>query len=255
MSRKFTIERDTGSVDVIVYNDGDFNKYGTKHRVSKRFIEFLLDKRRREDPDLPEIEEIVYAGPSKAGGAYALAVGAEECGIRSRLFLSGKELPPHAQDLPKSVTVHLMRASLAGVTHSANKHIKRRFGKAVLIPFGADDPDYCNMLYEDIVDDPTVQPLIEMKPKRIWMAVGSGALLSVFMRIFPETYFHAVQVGKKLKPELRSHPRVTTYWAPERFNHDATTQPPYKCVTNYDAKVWQFLLTKAEEGDVVWTVL
>jgi hypothetical protein len=65
-----------------------------------------------------------------------------------------------------------------------------------------------------------------------------------------------VQVGKKVDQNSLLHNGVQDelFIAPERFKDTATIQPPYETIPWYDAKLWRFVLQKAEEGDYIWNV-
>jgi hypothetical protein len=115
-------------------------------------------------------------------------------------------------------------------------------------------------------------------PERLWLVAGSATLLASFARLWPHTHFLVVQVGKKIWPDqlVRHAPecpkmrgddgwrlvcspacakfRSTLYVAPEPFADRAKSQPPYPSVSNYDAKLWQFVVAHGREGDFVWNV-
>jgi hypothetical protein len=42
--------------------------------------------------------------------------------------------------------------------------------------------------------------------------------------------------------------------APEPFYEKSRRLPPYPSVSNYDAKLWQFVMEKGQEGDYIWNV-
>lgn len=230
-----------------VINDGKKHTYGTKERIT---LDYVTEKMKEG------FNDFVYAGPVNAMGAFALAKGCVAAGASCTLFLSGPKLSPQAKGFPQSVKMNLMNDSLPVVTEIAEQYVKsnpRRF----MVPFGINDPFYKSLLKASIEGD---KEIMSLKPKRMWLAVGSGTILSILMEIFPDTEFHAVQVGKSLKIETlhpdveNSQKRIITYWAPERFSHAAKIQPPYSSLLNYDAKIWQFVLKDGQDGDFIWNV-
>jgi hypothetical protein len=63
-----------------------------------------------------------------------------------------------------------------------------------------------------------------------------------------------VQVGRTIWPDQVEGKRVQLYVAPEKFGQLAKSQPPYKTVPWYDAKVWQFVQRHGKNGDYIWNV-
>mmetsp|Transcript_12603 Transcript_12603/g.27015 ORF Transcript_12603/g.27015 Transcript_12603/m.27015 type:complete len:123 (+) Transcript_12603:365-733(+) len=91
-------------------------------------------------------------------------------------------------------------------------------------------------------------------PRRLWLACGSGVILRALGSVWPKAKFGVVQVGKTIYDDICEGLDFTLHVAPERFAEPASEPPPFPSVTNYDAKVWQFVDALAENGDVVWNV-
>lgn len=241
-----------GTISVI--NDGLKYQYGTKERIIKSYIQ----ERMKEG-----FSEFVYAGPVNAMGAFALAKGCIEAGAYCTLFLCGQYLPAQAKQFPSSVKINLIHDNLYAVSEKANNYAQEpvsRF-KRFCVPFGINDTLYKSLLKSSIEQDEIVKGL---SPKRMWLAVGSGTILSILLELFPATEFHAVQVGKSLKVETLSEDpavvesyrqRIKIYWSPEKFTQSANILPPYSSLANYDAKVWQFVLKEGQDGDIIWNVV
>ena len=66
---------------------------------------------------------------------------------------------------------------------------------------------------------------------------------------WPGAAFHAVQVGKA--PQIG---RARLWVAPEQFEDDAKTPPPFPSCSNYDAKAWRFIQRHATPGALFWNV-
>jgi hypothetical protein len=88
----------------------------------------------------------------------------------------------------------------------------------------------------------------------MWVVAGSAALLNTLYKVFPTTWFCAVQVGKTVWPDLLDKSRTTLYVSDEKFMQVARLQPPYPTVKTYDAKLWKYVLAHGQDGDYVWNV-
>ena len=234
-----------------IVNEGANRLYGTKQRITSQYVAEKMKEGFRE---------FIYAGPVNAMGAFALAKGCVDSGARCTLFLCGSRLTPQSKGFPRSVKINLVKNNLYITHEKAEEYVKNEPSRRFMVPFGISDPLYKNLLKASIESD---LKIMSIHPKRMWVAVGSGTLLSILLELFPETEFHAVQVGKTLKLEtLHEDPsviekyreRVKIYWSPEKFSKPAVHQPPYSSLINYDAKVWQFVLEGGQEGDYIWNV-
>jgi hypothetical protein len=156
--------------------------------------------------------------------------------------------------------------TLSEIQTEASDYVTRKNqtepNKTFLIPFGLDSDDYNEILESQLrkaipEDFPT--------PKTLWLTVGSGTILRVLGKIWPNTQFMPVQVGKKLwedqyTPDLwkriGGYSRIEKLKAPQKFFEPVSRKlrPPYPSVASYDAKVWQHILQEGEEGDFIWNV-
>jgi len=161
--------------------------------------------------------------------------------------------------------IYFYSRTLKEVQQLAEDYVKRENEvgerKTFLIPFGLDSEDY-NLFFEQQLRKVIAD---SVKPKRLWMSVGSGTMLRVLGKIWTETEFMPVQVGKKLYEDqytpdmwnrLGGQERIQKLTAPQKFFQSVpeNLRPPYPSVGSYDAKVWQFILEYGEEGDYIWNV-
>ena len=237
---------------IIVFNDGLTYPLGSKQRISAEYARIMKLQN-------PGLTELVYAGPANAAGAYAIAYGALKNGLRATLFLSGTAIPENMKVLEPHVNINIVRGNLETTNAKATEYIISKNesvpNSVMLVPFGGKDELFMNLLYNSLVGDEQVQRLISAQPKRIWLATGSGTFLTVLMKLFPNTTFLAVQVGKSLPAELAAKREVIAFWSPEKFSQPARTPPPYPAMPNYDGKIWQFVLRHAQDGDLIWNIL
>ncbi len=223
---------------------------GTKTRVLQKVI--------RELP----YEEIVYAGPDTGMAQIAIGAVAKKYGKKATIFVN---TPSKVRILPELVNFGQSNLgikydfskgekgrTLYDTNEDAKKYVEENPQKRILLPFGLKDEktvsDFASILKEAIKSIP--------QPKRMWIVAGSGMLLEVFHRIWPNTQYMVVQVGKKVDPSSLNHNGIQDklFIAPEKFQFNAQFQPPYDTIEWYDAKLWRFVLQEAEEGDYIWNV-
>jgi len=234
----------SGTVTVI--DEGSRFQYGTKQRIATEYVAFIKNK---------GYTECIYAGPVNAMGAFALAYGCEQNKVKATLFLIGTTKPPHACGFSNLINIRLLQCSLQNAEKMAEDYVNKS-NKRFLVPFGIKDPLYVNLLKSSLQNDVSINNL---NPERMWLAVGSGTLLSILLEIYPNTHFMCVQVGKSLRINELSEQhdysrRITTFWSPEKFTKPAEIKPPYNSLDNYDAKIWRFVLSNGLNGDFIWNV-
>jgi hypothetical protein len=200
-------------------------------------------------------EEFVYAGPNSGFGQVALAYAAKMTNKRCTLFVAKMR-----KDHPSTVKAKKLGAKVISVYNGVLKKVQAEAEKYVrshanteLIPFGADSDIFLKYMVENI--QKAIPPKMRTEPpKRIWLVGGSGTLIKILYRVFPDTKFCIVQVGKKIWDDQLDLDRTTKYIAAEQFNEKAVLPPPYPSVASYDAKVWVFVAQHGEDGDYIWNV-
>jgi hypothetical protein len=245
-------------VQVTVVNDGVKFPFGTKQRIASNYITLKIAE---------GYQEFIYAGPSTAMGAYALANGCVEQSVRCTLFLTGPFIPPQGQGFPENlVTINLLHTDLATTDQTAREYVGADPTR-LLVPFGLNDPLYKDLLRTSLFEDPDLAFLWtdQLNDKRMWLAAGSGVLLSILLELLPQTHFMVVLTGKTVYlDQLTSDPqlqaeyqnRLTFFDAREyeKFTQPAEFPPPYSSLLNYDAKIWRFVLQSGQDGDLIWNV-
>lgn len=117
---------------------------------------------------------------------------------------------------------------------------------------GLDDPNYISALVEALsIHSDTIHP------KRMWLVVGSGTILRSFKKLWPNTEFLCVQVGRDIKKVKEELGIVTPdYISKYKFIQDVRTSelPPFPSLANYDAKAWSFITRFGQDGDYFWNV-
>lgn len=217
---------------------------GTKQRMLQPIIE--------NNP----CKEFVYAGPVYGYAQIALSYVTSKLNKKATLFLAThrprtKLTQKAAKYNPKIVEIG-KRARLKDVQREAEEYVKgkKQEDKVCLIPFGLGGDKYVNILADQIKKANT----IEIHPKRMWLVAGSATVLNALYKVYPNTFFHVVQVGKKIWPDQMDLSRTKLYISDQKFWETAHIQPPYPTVKTYDAKVWKFVLKYGQDGDYVWNV-
>jgi hypothetical protein len=268
--------RDDGKmISVNVFRD-DVLEGGTKQRAMAVMI--------RDS----KADRFVYAGPAEGYAQVALAYVCKLYGKKSTVVLPRRrDRRLHALTLvAKSHGVHVVEvpprnngngvARLKDVQSFAEQMVKQHNDEKhegdvmELLPFGLHCDSFVSELVQRLKKCIPDDLLSKNPPKRLWTVAGSAALLASFAKVWPETKFMVVQVGKKIWPDQIGYTKLESdgegefngprtfeselFIAPERFFDVAHKQPPYPTVRTYDAKLWQFVLKHAENGDYVWNV-
>ena len=240
------------NIEVNVIDDGVLLG-GTKQRAILKFINHY-DK----------YDEFVYAGPATGFAQVALTMACVKLRKTATLFIVNHlnydpRLTFWCQKMGANIFMYYGKLEIA--QKEADNYVNSKKETTFLIPFGLKDPVYANFLEEELLK---VIPR-ELNPKRLWLAVGSGTLLRVLAKIWKNTEFYPVKVGRNLwedqyKPEvwkrMGGKERIEKLQYPENFFVTVPNfmLPPYQSVDNYDAKVWPQVYQFGKNGDYIWNV-
>src|SRR3990167_591575 len=241
----------------------DYLPGGTKQRALFEFI-----NRRKE-------EEFVYAGPTSGYAHCALSYVTKLLNKKATVFLQtgaphrDEHAPLVQYTRSNGANIHLLAKTLDDTTKDATNYVENvNKGKETptcfMCPFGLDSEEYKEILRNALISA-MPQELKDSPPKRLWITVGSGTLLRVIATIWTETVFMPVRVGKgvwedQYDPQVWKRMgdglTIEDLKAPQRFFEKVAREllPPYSSVSNYDAKVWQFVQKHGKDGDYIWNV-
>ena len=224
----------------IVYDDAK-TIGGTKSRLLSKLL-----------PTRNEYE-VIYAGPSSGLAIVSLAYNAKLYHKKATIFLSSydKSNPELVNQAKKygATIIYPKKHVLKIVQKIAEKYASKKSNR-LLLPFGLRNEQNFKLFREallEVLKD-------EQQPKRLWLVAGSGFLLDVLHSIWSETEFMVVQVGRKVWPDQLENKKHQLFIAPESFTETAKSQPPYKTVPWYDAKLWQFFEKFNQKDDCIWNV-
>jgi hypothetical protein len=236
---EYTIDDQT---KINVFQDGVLTG-GTKQRALIPLLQSLM----------PRYNEFVYAGHIIGYAYTAIAYGCWLLGAKSTSFVQGTtKTTSYQRAIHYGGEVRKYNQSLEYVRNIAETYTAGK-PNAYIFPLGFSFPAYEEMLSNALRI--SLPPRIE--PQRLWVIAGSGTLLQVFGKLWPNTELLAVLVGKNIwedqfDPQIWK--RITIYKAPQRYGARTELLPPYASVSNYDAKIWQFVLKHGQDGDYIWNV-
>ena len=199
-------------------------------------------------------KELVYAAPSSGYAQIAIAYCCLLTGKKAKLFVDarkGDDVPlTHIASLLKADIVYfdpkVKEKRLPYAQEEAKQYCAKNKG-SYLLPFGLNDDTIKDLYYNSFV------PLQKKyNPTRLWITCGSGTILSVLSRVWPDTEMMIVQVGKTLWPDMLEGIKHQLFISPYKFHEDVKEEPPYNTILNYDGKVWPFVLEHGKEGDFIW---
>lgn len=248
-------------ININVFRD-DHVYGGTKLRVVIPFINQLKSD---------GYEDFIYAGPSTGFAIVALSLACFVTKTRAHLFIqySGKKnillrlLDTIGQPY---VNYSLIKSTLKDIQSKAEDFfcdLSKSNKKPYLFRFGLDDEHFRDLFYNTLcntqcnlenISSNKISNLQEIEPKRIWLVGGSTLLYQILIKIFPNSKFNIVQIGKTIWDDQIDLSRTVKYVAPEKFFKDAQILPPYPSVPTYDAKLWRFVEQHGEDDDFIWNV-
>lgn len=237
---------------------------GTKQRVIGQIIDKIPQK------------YIVYAGPEGGMAQVALSYccalwnqfhkNSPETHKKVVIFVQAPVNPHYEKNSPLCLLARELGADICFGTHyrtlkdtqtSAEDFVAKMNQKtpesAILMPFGMKSDEFG---IAKIFEDALREALKDIAPpKRLWLVAGSGFILDILHKIYPDTAFMVVQVGKKIW-EDQLGAKDNLYIEKYKFTESVPKNllPPYKSIPWYDAKLWEFVMKYGEDGDYIWNV-
>jgi 16S rRNA G966 N2-methylase RsmD len=214
---------------------------GSKQRIMSMVLATIDEKK------------IIYAGPSTGYAQVALAYTCFMMGKQAILFLDCTKYDKSPlTDIAKKFGAvvnyfdpRIREKRLQYISKQADIWNKKN-RDSFMLPFGLNDNNTVR-LYSRVF-----QPLKKLNPKRLWVVAGSGLIFTSLSKIFTNTKFMIVQVGKKIWPDQLTGIDHQLFVSEYDFKENISGEVPYDTLLNYDAKVWPFILKHGKEGDFVW---
>ena len=198
-------------------------------------------------------KKFIYAGPIQGFAQIALAYGARLTHKTAVLFLMKKYPRTSATQFAlsfDSVELHeIENGYLKKLQERAEKYHKEN-SDSYLLSFGCGEKTYTDILKNNIRESIPKN----ISPKRIWIVAGSATVLNALYKIFPDTYFLVVQVGKKIWDDQLDLKRTTLFISDEKYVDPAKELPSYPTVATYDGKLWAFFKKHGKQGDYIYNI-
>ena len=249
--KKKTTKKPT-QIQINVIRD-DYLPAGTKQRAMIPYF-----KKQKET-------EFVYVSPYTGGAQITLAYATQKTKKNVTLFIN-KVRPKHPltikalklADPQKFKLIEVKNGSFKKMRQVSKEYIQKvekEKGSDYIseIALGFDNPEY-HQIFVDQLRKALPAKLKKNPPKRIWVPSGSATILNALYKVFPKTYFLAVQTGRTIWPDQIIPSRTTLYKSTEFFYDKAQVQPPYPTTKAYDAKAWKFVLKYGKDDDYIWNI-
>lgn len=216
-------------VDGVMVVRDDLIEGGTKVRALSQFMDYA--------------DEFVYASPAFGCAQIALAIACRDAGKQATIFVAKRnELHPRTANAKAAGAkiVQIPYGYMSNVTAKARDYASA--SGALLFPFGLDFPEFISTLAD-------IAKGLPITPREVWCVAGSGVLARALQMAWADADLHAVRVGAEPKAG-----RAQIHNAPEKYEQNANTPPPFPSCSNYDAKVWQFIKRFASPDALFWNV-
>lgn len=231
---------------------------GSKQRA---IVPFMLHCSQKEN-----IKEFVYAGPVQGVGAISLAYGAELTRLHATIIVEKvRPMHPHviyAKSFRGTRVIEINvpeKYKKSGYIDFLERYAKKYIGEkkgVKKIEFGLNDKIYTELFTSSLLSaySRTNGAPEASDIKRMWVVAGSATLLNVLYKVFPNTFFCVVQVGRTIWPDQIDQKRTKLYKSDQLFHEIARELPPYNTVKTYDAKLWKFFVKDGQDGDFIYNV-
>lgn len=213
---------------VLVVRD-DLIAGGTKVRALSQFMNYA--------------DEFVYASPAYGYAQMALAYACRDAGRQATIFVA-KRNELH----PRTLQARQAGAKIVQIPYGYMNNVKSKAkdyasaAGAMLLPFGLDFPEFISALA-------SIARELPITPREVWCVAGSGVMARALQAAYAEADVHAVRIGAE--PNIGKAQLLS---APEKYEQDAKSPPPFPSCSNYDAKAWQFIERYASPGALFWNV-
>lgn len=229
---------------------------GTKQRAILPFLNALREQGFRH---------FVYASPFAGFAQVALAYVCQSLGLECTLVAERDPATGEMHEFTALAQSYGARVFLESSLESAERKAHRftlKEENAFKIPLGFNDEMYRFAMRRELERSwsEVLFLLGRVKPKNLWLPVGSGVLTSVFSQVVdPSVRFrclnvHVLEESDSRIQTLMKNPRVDLISCPLRFESRALQLPEIPSNIHYDAKLWEIIERDAEDGDVWWNV-
>lgn len=223
---------------VMVVRD-DLPEVGSKGRFGS-----LLIQRSKADT-------FVYVAPRAGWAPISLAKLCTMYNKRLILFAPASKEPSHHQKVAMSLGAEMRFYRVAAMPNLQAKaaEFAKRHGYTFL-PLGLRHP----LVTAAIVATAERLSKSHGTPKQVWTAFSTGVLSRGLQIAWPKAEFHGVAVARNIKAGERGHAEIHSHPYPFTTNEMSGLMPPFPSASNYDAKVWRYMVLHAKDGAWFWNV-
>ncbi len=260
-----TLMSPTVKIDRISYKDkiffavrDDLLPGGSKQRACTPFLQKLVKEGR---------DEFYYASPFAGFAQVALAYTCRQLGLKCLLFCESDPTQKSfglKHEFTRLAEAYGAKISMHSCLQEAEEHATEKSCQSpnsFKIPLGLKCELFTDAFERALrIQWAQVIYQIGFVPRRLWLPVGSGTLVSVFERIVsPTTQLMCVDVHVLPAKDLRilslvNNANINLFSAPECFQDRADLPPEIPSNVHYDAKLWQFLVRLGQNEDLWWNV-
>lgn len=227
---------------------------GTKQRACLPYLKHLMGLGR---------SKFIYASPFAGFAQVALAYCSQALGAEAVLFC---EKDPSTQEshefsllAQKYGARIILCESLLDAESKAITFLKQnpQFFK---IPLGFDDPQFRTELKNALIEPLSNFFQANPKSRSLWVSLGSGTLLKCLRQVLPQRInieavdVHVLSAKDPRIQVTKELEGVRVHSAKQEFHVRCEEKPPLPSNIHYDAKVWGFLNSSADENDLWWNV-
>lgn len=190
-----------------------------------------------------EKDTIVYVQPRYGFAAISLVDLCKKYNKKLILFMpSSKELSDHqAYSIEHGAEPRFHRiAAMKNLNILAEKWAANNNG--FFIPLGLQHPLVTAMIIRTAVE------ISERGPEAFWTAFSTGVLNRALQIAWPNSDAYGVAVSRNIQPGEKGKCMIVSSHL--YFGQDATIRPPFPSASNYDAKVWEYVL----KDELFWNV-
>ncbi len=210
--------------------------------------------------------EFIYASPFCGFAQVALAYMCSQLDLRCQIFCERQPLNEDESDTDFSKIAQSYGAQIhhVGTLQEAEDHAQRASLETAgryKIPLGFNCVDFRKAYALELsLQWNIIKSELRHPPKRLWLPVGSGTLASVFSQIVDDNTgikcvdVHVLSSSDERIIALSKKSNIVLFSARESFREKAAMKPSIPSNVYYDAKLWQFLLEYAKDGDMWWNV-
>ncbi|MBC7371584.1 MAG: hypothetical protein H7326_08470 [Bdellovibrionaceae bacterium] len=236
----------------------DLLEGGTKQRAIAPYLEDLVRA---------GYTHFIYASPFCGFAQVALAASARQLGLKVTIFSEHDPKQSDATSNPHAFTqiaadfgaeIRLFRDLNSAELAAAE--FARLHGRRYKIPLGFADASYLVHMKQKLSEQYRIICKAIGTPKRFWLPVGSGTLARIFAEVVPSTCQLVCVDVRVLRPDdprlhfVADMPNVKWIQTPELFHETAEMKPALPSNVHYDAKLWRFFASQAQDGDIWWNV-